>query len=361
MQRREFVIGGAGALAGLAAGALGADTLVELVSPGPTPEVLRFDTWLGGMNALEPVGRYVAEHAAAAQDADTTALFAAAGAALEARLGVEGGGAERVDTLERRLRAAVETDFEEGRLCEVDGWQLSQTECDLALVFVQRFAPRDARPDAPVEGHIVTVEAWGPQSTERGQRFNQQSDGHSGIWFRAPGAPAWVQVVIDGDPMPTFVNGDVVTSGLHGGTQDRVLAEAGSYAIVLLDEMRGVVQPVGTFEVREPSRPARLADGRESSVFCEVDAWGPQETRAGTVVNELPDGAIGLWVRIGCSAPGARLRARGVELETSIRKDGRVTGRLPPEMVAEPGEIDLSLHDPESGETLPIGVFTVRP
>jgi hypothetical protein len=30
-------------------------------------------------------------------------------------------------------------------------------------------------------------------------------------------------------------------------------------------------------------------------------------------------------------------------------------------MVAEPGEIDLSLHDPESGETLAIGVFTVRP
>jgi hypothetical protein len=38
-----------------------------------------------------------------------------------------------------------------------------------------------------------------------------------------------------------------------------------------------------------------------------------------------------------------------------------VTANLPAEMVAEPGEITLSLHDPDSRETLPVGVFMIRP
>lgn len=284
-----------------------------------------------------------------------------------------GSGLTDRSTIEARLGEAVKADFSAGRTCRVDGWLLSETECELAGLRWQLHADRRSGEVAPAAAAaatttatadgaptIVEVTNWGPQSTEQGSKFNVQPDGHSGLWFLASDTPSWVKLRIDGEEAPTTVNERGFTSGLFGAMQDRILSTPGNYALELYDPMRDIVQRIGDLEVRPFAERALLADGSRSTVFCPVTSWGPEETTAGVAANAQPDGSQGMWFQLPCAPNNVQL-VFGDDRLPATRTDRGVTCRVPLALLESAQTVTLKLRHETSGEEMVVGQFTIQP
>lgn len=260
-----------------------------------------------------------------------------------------------------RLAAAVSRDFEAGRLCEIEGWLLSETEClaaTLRLVLYGETEPAGATDWR--QGELAEVVDWGPRETTRGVGVNVQPDGHSGLWFKIDHAPSWLKIEIDGVVAPTVISEAVVTSGLYGELRDRILDAPGEYPIALVDPMQRIRQPIGHFVVKAPPPYLVLEDG-STSVFCAVEAWGPDVTFAGRPSNPQREGHEGLWIRTACAPDQVQVLYDGDALvTTNDRGNGLITALLPPSHFAVAREARLQLHDMETGEVLDVGIFVVK-
>ncbi len=274
-------------------------------------------------------------------------------------------GVVELQLLQQNASRAIARNFADDELEIVDGWLLASIEVKLgqlaALVSGGRSAAevKEERPDWQT-AEIAPVEHWGPQSTEVNQPFNTQSDGHCGMWFRIRGAPTWAVIVIDGQEMPTTVLDDVVTSGLFGELQVRMLANPGSYPIELVDKIRRVRQPIGDFVVTPRPQRWQREDGSESAVFCPVHEWGPNLTVAGEPPNPQPDGSSGLWFKLECAPPEAVVELNGTPLPSAVQPD-LITTRVDAALYSQPGGHRLSLYDPVSGERMQIGLLRILP
>lgn len=283
-------------------------------------------------------------------------------AALEAR--IDGQAVDIASEIARLIRE----DFAQNRLCELEGWQLSLTECQLAGLRYLLVGPAVADASEPMsdvglgsdgflEGVIAPLEDWGPKRTLEQLKFNVQSDGHSGIWFKIQGAPAHARIEIDGMSMPTVVTDTLITSGLFGRLQARMLATPGEYTIALIDPVRKIRQVLGVFSVAADPRQAK-ARGEVESIFCEVTDWGPQQTEAGVAANEQPDGSMGVWMRTDCFPEGADLLLEGDRLPTTRTEFG-LTAKIPPALLGSPGAKELYFLDEETGERQQVGYIQV--
>jgi len=260
------------------------------------------------------------------------------------------------------LHAVIAEDFARAEIEDIAGWQLSRSECLLAalaaheqgLQTAQTYGLADIR-----DGVFVQIDNWGPQSTVRGQVFNRQPDGHGGIWIRAYNAPAATQLWFENTPLYTIVGPEVLTSGLHGDLLEEVIQTPGSYRLSLVDPIQRLRQPLGTFIVEEAKPLAVLVDGSMSTVFCQVEGWGPDSTKAGEVFNPQPSGSAAFWVRIGCAPGTAQLLLGDWPLITTVHS-GLVTAQVPNFAELGPGVYPLLLHDHDSGERLLIGEFVAR-
>lgn len=332
-----------------------------------------FDEVLATLDGTHGVGRAFVESQSPAPSAETLAE------SLGKRLGAPLG--DRA-AAEASLGRTIQADFAAGRTCRVEGWLLSQTECELAglrwqllgdapatqpkaAVATTAVAAVQTQPDAaPNEAAapvvIADVLSWGPQTTEQGAKFNVQPDGHSGLWFQADNVPSWVKVRIDGVEAPTQISEKGFTSGLFGDVQERILATPGSYPIELYDPMRDVVQLIGQFEVRPMAERALRPDGSRSEVFCPVETWGPDRTTAGTAANAQPDGAQGMWFTLPCAPANVQLVFGDDRLPTTRTERG-VTARVPLALLATSGKVALKLRDMGSGEELVVGQFEILP
>lgn len=336
-----------------------------------------FDTLLAGLDGTQGVGRIVAEGGAPGTSAD----------ALIERLGshLEGALSDRA-SIEARLGERVRADFAAARTCRVDGWTLSQTECDLAGLrwHLMHDAPAPSRASntatpLPAAGAatgaaasdaakapgqppaaIVEVTNWGPRTTEQGSKFNVQPDGHSGLWFVAPGTPDWVKVRIDGQESPTTVSEAGFTSGIFGSLQERLLATPGSYRVELYDPVNDTVQPIGELVVRPMAERAIREDGTRSSIFCPVTGWGPTETTVGVAENAQPDGSQGMWFLLPCAPNNVQL-VFGDDRLPATRTDRGITSRVPLALLESPGTVSIRLRHIHSGEELTVGLFEIRP
>lgn len=259
-----------------------------------------------------------------------------------------------------RLAAAVERDFRGGRLCEVDGWLLGESECVAATLRLELYG--ESEPDGEAawrEGVLVEVIDWGPRETFRGVGVNVQPDGHSGLWFRIENAPSWLRIEIDGAIAPTYISETVITSGLYGEQRDHILETPGEYPIAIVDPMQRIRQPIGVFTVRPPPPFLIRADGT-TSVFCAVEAWGPDGNRTGRPANPQPDGHDGLWIRTACAPDHVQVLFDGDPLvTTNDRNSGVVTALLPASHYAVARVARIQLYDPDSGEVLDVGEFAV--
>ena len=269
-------------------------------------------------------------------------------------------------SLEAVLQQRVREDFISGDRCNIDGWQLSLTECQLAglrqlavSAGLLRAKVASEQGDAGYSNQeIATLDNWGPRHTLQGQTFNQQLDGHSGLWFKLSGAPGHAKIMIDGEISSTSVSDKTVTSGLHGATQERILATPGKYEIALVDPIRKTRQHIGYFEVRggPPEASGQISSADE---FCEVLKWGPRETRAGEAVNEQPDGSMGVWLHTRCLPRGTQLFFGDDPLKYHRQAFGLTTS-VPLALLGAPGRIPLSLQHPDTGEKRVFGHLLIQ-
>ena len=272
--------------------------------------------------------------------------------------------------LEQALAGQIRRDFVQGDVCDVSGWQLSLTECRLGAV--RQLAAdqglitleNTGRPatatgiDSYTLGELAPVTNWGPRKTLQGRTFNEQLDGHSGLWFKVQGAPGHARIAIDGEMLDTRVRDKLVVTGLRGDTQARILANPGRYAVDLVDPIRKIRQPIGEFLVkRDPSIPAPSPDSEIP--FCQVVKWGPQKTRAGVAANEQPDGAMGIWIHTDCLPQNAQVYFAD-DILPSARRPFGLTAKIPLALLGAPGSVPLSLHNPDTGEKLLIGRVTIE-
>ncbi|QIB66451.1 twin-arginine translocation signal domain-containing protein [Kineobactrum salinum] len=280
----------------------------------------------------------------------------------------------RIDLQAPDLGAAtaqrVRQDFVDNQLCELDGWQLSLLECQLAGLRhlaiaadpanlpLMRAREQAALQESLTEGEIAPLANWGPRKTVQGQKFNEQADGHSGLWFQFDNAPNRARIMIDGELARTRVSSKVVTSGLFGEMQDRILATPGEYEIALVDPIKKIKQPVGMLVV-EPD-PALATDGQASGTgFCEISKWGPRQTTVGVAPNVQPDGSMGLWVHTDCLPEGTELLFVDDVLGFTRTSFG-LTARIPLALLESPGDKPVYLHNPRTGNRQLIGKFRVQ-
>lgn len=356
--RRGFLVGGAVVGAGAAASVM-VWRRGWFSSFGARPSGLGndMDDWLAQAPGLRRLGASI--------DAASTELAALSrqqlATLLRERLGEPPVGAAQIAAMvRRRIRQDFMPDAAQAGLLSVDGWQLSRTEVLLSLLAFRCFGDAvDAELPPVSEQLFATLEVWGPQRTTQGQSVNTQSDGHSGLWFRfAEPTQSWYEISIAGERQPTFSNGKVLTSGIHGELQERILSTPGSYKVVLHDDMNRRWQTLGEFVV-EPS-PQRYVrdDGSQSEHFCAITLWGPTSTRVGVAENPQPDGSMGIYVRTGCAPADARLLFDGTVLETSVQS-AIVTARLPVALLQKAGEFPLVLRSEGQGEEITIGMIAV--
>ncbi|WP_116364535.1 hypothetical protein [Parahaliea mediterranea] len=374
INRRQFVIGGAaaGGAAAITYTLVPGDSADTVPAPAPEATALRIDTgispamdeFLLSLEHTDTLGR-----AWLAGDGSGIGLAQLASTV-----------AQRIDGSAADIAAATATriqqDFAQGTLCDIEGWQLSLTECQLAALRVLAIeanpanravlAANEATPEAAANspdgytvGTIAPLQNWGPKKTAKGLAFNVQSDGHCGLWFQIAGAPAHAKIMIDGEIARTTIKGKVVTSGLFGKQKDHILSTPGTYEIALIDPIRKVKQPIGEFLVEES--PAGQLPGGESIQLsdCTVGKWGPQKTQVGVALNEQPDGAMGVWVYISCLPHGARLRIGEDDLPITRTKFGFTTA-IPKPLLEAPQNMPLHLVTPGDGQELAIGNLLIE-
>lgn len=260
----------------------------------------------------------------------------------------------------KKIVDAVREDFRQKRFCKTSPWLISETECYAAALRLSVFGPLSS--DAPSEdfseGKIVDVEDWGERETELDTPFNVQTDGHSGIWIKAHNAPPWLKFQIDDERVQTFHSSGVITTGLYGGLQGRVLSKIGEHPVALVDEMARIRQPLGVFTVKPRTPRLKRADGSISEVFCPIGHWGPRGTVVGQAANPQPGSAEGLWIKTTCAPNTVRVLFGSSELRTTVSR-GIITAVVPLTKLNKPGEIPIRLRDTETGEVADVGMYVI--
>ena len=105
--------------------------------------------------------------------------------------------------LHSTLAKRISKDFRDNRICYLEDWQLSLTECRLAaLNYLSDLSPQQATESAPTLQTLASVEnssiagflertfvepySWGPKTTILGEGFNIQPGGQSSFWVKLP-------------------------------------------------------------------------------------------------------------------------------------------------------------------------------
>ncbi|GIR69309.1 MAG: hypothetical protein CM15mP74_05600 [Halieaceae bacterium] len=87
------------------------------------------------------------------------------------------------------MTLAVRRDYLSGDVVEVEKYLLSETEALFVRYALENQGLVDVAYEAPapevVDGHIASEVKFGPGFTVVGRVFNEQPDGHGGIWVQA--------------------------------------------------------------------------------------------------------------------------------------------------------------------------------
>lgn len=265
------------------------------------------------------------------------------------------------------LAEAVRDDFSKGRICRLDGWYLSVTECQVAAIgFLNRQVGSDSLLVGYVPGTLCKIDNWGPRSTPAGKPFNIQSDGSSALWLRTTGAPSDAVVILGRVRLRTTVSDATVTADLVPQVSDSILSSVGEHSVYLVSAGTRVFQRVGEFEVTpEAFGQTGLNQELREERIADIAAWGPTRTRKGVGFNVQPGGESAFWVKTTTPAPAtARLLLGGVPLRTTVRHDAvtaALVGSAANALLRKVGRHPLVLLDADNGRKQTIGEFEVAP
>ena len=236
------------------------------------------------------------------------------------------------------VKLAIKNDFLKDKLCFVEGWRVTETECLLAASYVslpshkktEVVAVEETFSNARIEDFLI-VEHWGPQSTIKGKKFNPQSDGHAGLWFIVENPIPNLVIYVNGRPEKTVTNERSLTSGIHDLEYlDSFLKTVGDSEVAIYDEIKHRKQIVGRFEVLPVPERLVYPDGRVSAVFCPIESWGPQNAEYGKVFNRQPNGNAAVWIKTKCASDTVKVLINDKALETSV-SPGIITANIPAE------------------------------
>ena len=163
------------------------------------------------------------------------------------------------------IRQRVQQDFDHGNLCQIEGWQLARTECQLAAIaFLFRESggyieePATSGPlDDLQESFIAKVSRWGPKTGEAGEGFNLQPNGKSSMWFLFDEIETHSYAIYFGsEAARTSVHGDrnLITMSLTCGQVRQATSTQSEIPIYLVDLIKGSKQLIGFFLV-QPVKP----------------------------------------------------------------------------------------------------------
>ena len=179
---------------------------------------------------------------------------------------VEAGIGDDVD-IRTAIQRRVAADFEDGRICRLDGWFLAETECRLAAVaFLLRRQGRYVEETGlPARGpldHLPNMvlgrlERWGPRSGEVGKPFNLQSNGNSALWFHITdlGRNPDYEIYMGSEAARTTISTDrdLVTASVTSSQAERLTSVEGKIPVHLVDPIRGK-QLIGHLEIQSPAK-----------------------------------------------------------------------------------------------------------
>ncbi len=193
---------------------------------------------------------------------------------LLARLALEPGALVHTSEIFAALDQAIKTDYAEHNTVQVNEYILSSTEALFLTYALVQQGLDGTTFTAPVpeikEGIISAGARFGPTYTVVGQIFNEQPDGHGGIWVVAQNTPPGTIITINGHPIKTRWKAKSLTGAVYDEELQELIARPAKHEVSMLVPATGIRQVVGQLTVRPRPPAALLEDGTPSTVFCEV-------------------------------------------------------------------------------------------
>ena len=280
-------------------------------------------------------------------DPTPTQVFAAENRLLE-RLATAPDAFSSESALVTALQAAMHQEIIDGQTTPLNQILVSRTEADLILCALM-YAPAMEESTAPAENldNFAVNPRFGPRKTVVGQVFNEQPDGHGGIWIATDKPlPAATKIEFSGEVLKSTWRSNVVTGAVYGALLQRVLSAEGEHEVALLNSDTGGRQVLGVMKIDKRPPPAITENGQKSEVFCQVDG----------VQNRQADGKTVLSVKTQCAPRGTKILIGDRSIETTVNQSS-LTAELP--AAIEPGSgIPMRLFDPVSGDTVVLPPLT---
>ncbi len=272
-------------------------------------------------------------------------------AMLLARLGLDTAQPILPSELTAALDSGIREDFAGNRLAPAGEFLLSETEqlfVAYALVRQGLHEVAYVPPEPEVhDGVIADPVRFGPKFTVVGQIFNEQPDGHGGLWVLAENTPPGTVITIDGREIKTTQKQKALTGAVYGEHLHELIAKPGELEIALFVPETGTRQILGAMEVRPRPPAATLEDGTASTVFCEIEKWSAEG-----------DGeAEKIRIRTLCGPRSSAIYIGDTALTTRVMPSV-IEGNFSPAMFSA-GRYPLRLVDTLSGEAVALGVFEI--
>ena len=253
----------------------------------------------------------------------------------------------------------IKLDFLHKQTITLNHWHLSQTEVLVILSainllgFATTVTVVNDVSNAPFED-IITIEKWGPQETYQGVKFNEQPDGHCGLWVVSSDVPDGIQVYINGEKRNIFVNEKGFTTGIYTDV-DAFINQVGSSDILIYDTINHRKQIIGNFNVLPAFDFHQYEDGSYSAVFSQIVDWGPKNSYLGEAFNQQPNGHAAFWFKLNSMSSQVFVNFNGHQIKATVRKD-IITASMPVEYLPlTVGEYPVYLSNEEKDESFFIG------
>jgi len=258
------------------------------------------------------------------------------------RLEAVPGAFDSEEMLMTTLQAVMHAEIKDGNTSVLNQLVLSQTEADLILL-ATLYAPAVKNVTTTDNGknEFAVNPKFGPRKTVVGQVFNEQPDGHGGIWVVTDKAlPATTKIEIAGQAIKTTWRSNVVTGAVYGDLLNKVISMTGEYEVALLNTKTGGRQVIGSMEIQKRPPPAITEDGEDSTVFCEIER---------VQMGQLDDKSI-LTIQTRCAPRGARILIGDSSIGTKFNHS-TLTADLT-DIVSSNAQNPWRLFDPISGDMI---------
>jgi hypothetical protein len=268
---------------------------------------------------------------------------------LLSRLGLTQAQEVTSEDLVAALDAVIRQEYAVGVLAPAGDFRLSETERDFVVYALVRQGLQN-QPYVPPEpelrdGIIAPEVKFGPAFTVVGKIFNEQPDGHGGIWVLAENTPPGTVITVNGVKIKTTQKRSSLTGAVYGEQLQGLIEKPGRHQIALLVPETGIRQVIGDLEVKPRPPAASLETGEPSTVFCEIEQWSVLQSNTGERLRvKTLCGPRSSALYIGDTALATRVKPASIEAE--------FTRSLLP-----PGDYPLRLIDSLTGEAVSLGTI----